>query len=129
MPASMLQVKVIKSMAEVDRDRVGYLSRRRVAVSRMGLARVYGRGDAVPFPRLAGNLNILTVYDKKQLVAACPLYLKGNSMGEFVFDHSWADAAQRAGIEYYPENAGRGALHPGDRDTFSDCIPGRIVPP
>jgi hypothetical protein len=38
-----------------------------------------------------------------RLVAACPLYLKGNSEGEFVFDWGWADAAQRAGIAYYPK--------------------------
>ena len=29
--------------------------------------------------------------------------MKGNSEGEFVFDHAWADAAQRAGIRYYPK--------------------------
>ncbi len=38
-----------------------------------------------------------------RLVAACPLYVKGNSEGEFVFDWGWADAAQRAGIAYYPK--------------------------
>ncbi|MGH7798839.1 MAG: GNAT family N-acetyltransferase, partial [Candidatus Binatia bacterium] len=38
-----------------------------------------------------------------QLVAACPMYLKLHSMGEFVFDYEWADAAQRAGIQYYPK--------------------------
>ena len=38
-----------------------------------------------------------------RLVAACPLYVKGNSEGEFVFDWSWADAAYRAGIDYYPK--------------------------
>ncbi|HUI24608.1 MAG TPA: GNAT family N-acetyltransferase [Candidatus Kryptonia bacterium] len=38
-----------------------------------------------------------------RVIAACPLYLKGHSMGEFVFDHEWAAAAQRAGIEYYPK--------------------------
>ncbi len=38
-----------------------------------------------------------------RLVAACPLYLKGNSEGEFVFDWGWADAAERAGIQYYPK--------------------------
>ncbi len=46
----------------------------------------------------------LAVRDQQgQLVAACPLYLKGHSMGEFVFDHEWAAAAQRAGIDYYPK--------------------------
>jgi predicted N-acyltransferase len=39
----------------------------------------------------------------KRTVAACPLYLKTHSMGEFVFDHGWADAAERAGIRYFPK--------------------------
>jgi len=38
-----------------------------------------------------------------RLVAACPLYVKGNSEGEFVFDFAWADAAIRGGIRYYPK--------------------------
>ena len=29
------------------------------------------------------------------LMAVCPLYVKYNSMGEFIFDHSWADYAER----------------------------------
>jgi uncharacterized protein len=46
----------------------------------------------------------LIVRDKAgQLAGACPLYLKTHSMGEFVFDHGWADAAERAGIRYYPK--------------------------
>ncbi len=38
-----------------------------------------------------------------ELIAACPVYLKGHSMGEFVFDHGWSDAAERAGIRYFPK--------------------------
>ena len=38
-----------------------------------------------------------------KLVAACPMYLKLHSMGEFVFDYEWAEAAHRAGIQYYPK--------------------------
>ena len=45
----------------------------------------------------------LALYQDDRLVAACPLYLKGNSEGEFVFDYSWANAAYRGGIEYYPK--------------------------
>ena len=45
----------------------------------------------------------LVARDGGRVVAACPLYVKGNSEGEFVFDWSWADAAYRAGIEYYPK--------------------------
>jgi predicted N-acyltransferase len=39
-----------------------------------------------------------------ELVAAAPAYVKGNSEGEFVFDHSWARYAQaELGIDYYPK--------------------------
>jgi uncharacterized protein len=38
-----------------------------------------------------------------EALAACPLYLKSHSMGEYVFDHSWAEALQRAGGRYYPK--------------------------
>lgn len=37
------------------------------------------------------------------LKAAMPLYAKTHSQGEFVFDHSWADAYERAGGNYYPK--------------------------
>ncbi|MEZ5681289.1 MAG: GNAT family N-acetyltransferase [Erythrobacter sp.] len=37
------------------------------------------------------------------ILAAMPAYLKGHSQGEYVFDHSWADAYERAGGRYYPK--------------------------
>ena len=45
----------------------------------------------------------LGLYENGRLLAAAPLYLKGNSHGEFVFDWSWASAWERAGGEYYPK--------------------------
>ena len=36
-------------------------------------------------------------------LAAMPAYLKSHSQGEYVFDHSWADAFERAGGNYYPK--------------------------
>ncbi|MEZ5776126.1 MAG: GNAT family N-acetyltransferase [Hyphomicrobiaceae bacterium] len=38
-----------------------------------------------------------------RLAGAMPLYLKGHSLGEFVFDHGWADAYERHGLPYYPK--------------------------
>ena len=38
-----------------------------------------------------------------RLVGALPSYLKGHSQGEYVFDHAWADAWERAGGDYYPK--------------------------
>ncbi len=40
---------------------------------------------------------------KGALLAAMPSYAKGHSQGEYVFDHSWADALERAGGRYYPK--------------------------
>jgi hypothetical protein len=37
------------------------------------------------------------------LVAAAPAYLKTHSQGEYVFDHGWAEAWERAGGQYYPK--------------------------
>ncbi|MBF6567262.1 MAG: N-acetyltransferase [Candidatus Binataceae bacterium] len=45
----------------------------------------------------------VTIRDNQRLIGACPLYLKSNSMGEFVFDHGWAEGAERAGLSYYPK--------------------------
>ena len=38
-----------------------------------------------------------------QAIAAAPLYAKGHSQGEYVFDHNWAHAYERAGGQYYPK--------------------------
>ena len=37
------------------------------------------------------------------VLGVMPLYLKGHSQGEYVFDHAWADAYERAGGRYYPK--------------------------
>jgi len=38
-----------------------------------------------------------------RVIGAAPAYLKGHSYGEYVFDHGWADAYERAGGDYYPK--------------------------
>ncbi|MGZ8231687.1 MAG: GNAT family N-acetyltransferase, partial [Burkholderiales bacterium] len=45
----------------------------------------------------------LLLKENGALAAALPLYVKGHSYGEYVFDWSWADAYYRHGIEYYPK--------------------------
>lgn len=37
------------------------------------------------------------------LVAAMPIYVKSHSQGEYIFDHGWAQAYERAGGQYYPK--------------------------
>ncbi|MCB9674280.1 MAG: GNAT family N-acetyltransferase [Alphaproteobacteria bacterium] len=45
----------------------------------------------------------ITGWEDGELVAVAPGWVKLHSMGEFVYDHAWADAAHRAGFEYYPK--------------------------
>ncbi len=46
----------------------------------------------------------VTLHDADgSLRGAVPFYVKENSYGEFVFDWEWAEAYQRAGLDYYPK--------------------------
>ena len=60
----------------------------------------------------------LTVWRGRSLVAAAPLYLKGHSYGEFVFDQQWADLAQRMGVQYYPKLLGMSPFTPAEGYRF-----------
>ncbi|WP_354005103.1 GNAT family N-acetyltransferase [Ramlibacter cellulosilyticus] len=45
----------------------------------------------------------LTLWREGELEAACPLYLKSHSYGEYVFDWAWANAYEQHGLRYYPK--------------------------
>lgn len=61
----------------------------------------------------------LTLTGPDDAVLGCmPLYLKGHSQGEYVFDHSWADAYQRAGGRYYPKLLGAVPFTPATGPRF-----------
>ena len=54
-------------------------------------------------PRTGWAPRYLLLHQNATLIGAMPLYLKGHSYGEYVFDWSWADAYQRYGRRYYPK--------------------------
>lgn len=60
----------------------------------------------------------LAIWRDRTLIAAAPMYLKGHSYGEFVFDHQWADLAHRLGIEYYPKLLGMSPFTPAEGYRF-----------
>ena len=47
--------------------------------------------------------HLLAEDPRGRIVGVVPMYLKSHSQGEYVFDHGWADAYQRAGGRYYPK--------------------------
>ena len=49
------------------------------------------------------STHILVKDPEGRLAAAAPAYMKTHSMGEYVFDHGWADAYHRNGLSYYPK--------------------------
>lgn len=65
------------------------------------LAALHTSGSAVPATGWAPRF--VTLERGARLVAACPLYLKSHSYGEYVFDWAWADAYQRHSLAYYPK--------------------------
>ena len=53
-----------------------------------------------------------------RVLGVMPLWLKGNSQGEYVFDHAWADAYERAGGRYYPKLLGAVPFTPATGPRF-----------
>ncbi len=45
----------------------------------------------------------LVLEEDGAIAGIMPAYLKSHSQGEYVFDHAWADALERAGGDYYPK--------------------------
>ena len=45
----------------------------------------------------------IQINDNKKIIVVCPLYVKSHSFGEYIFDHTWAEAYHRYGLTYYPK--------------------------
>jgi predicted N-acyltransferase len=65
------------------------------------LAAMHESGSATP--RTGWTSRFVTVWQGSALQAACPLYIKDHSYGEYVFDWAWANAYDQHGIAYYPK--------------------------
>ena len=65
------------------------------------LCALHDSGSACP--RTGWSPVFVTLEQDERIAAACPLYAKDHSYGEYVFDWAWADAYQRHGLHYYPK--------------------------
>ncbi|SFH92608.1 GNAT family N-acetyltransferase [Albimonas pacifica] len=74
-------------------------------------SRSVGRGSGWAPRHLAARLG-------GRVIGVMPLYAKGHSQGEYVFDHSWAHAYERAGGEYYPKLQGAVPFTPATGRRF-----------
>ena len=97
-----MKFSVIGSLAEVSADDWNALVDSDNPFARHEFLIALERHDAVG-EKFGWLPQYLLAHDNNKLVAACPMYLKNNSYGEFVFDWDWASAYQRSGLEYYPK--------------------------
>ncbi len=65
------------------------------------LAALHASGSAVP--KTGWTPGFVLLWDGAELAAACPLYVKPHSHGEYVFDWAWANAYAQHGLDYYPK--------------------------
>ena len=97
--------KVEQSALQVDAAQWNALLARQVAPSPFMrheyLAALERSGSATA--RTGWTPGVVTLWRGSELQAACALYLKDHSYGEYVFDWAWANAYQEHGLEYYPK--------------------------
>ncbi len=116
MPAN-LKLRVVKSIAEVDparwdacanpdvdpqADNILQKERFNPFVTHAFLTCCEASGSATPRTGW-GGAHVLVEDEAGGLLACAPTYVKTHSQGEYVFDHGWADAYERAGGRYYPK--------------------------
>jgi len=100
--ANQVNIRIVRKIAELARDQWDSLAHGATPFIRWDWLDTLEQSGCVN--EQTGWLPHHVVAEKAgTLVAACPMYLKLHSLGEFVFDYEWADAAHRAGIQYYPK--------------------------
>ena len=65
------------------------------------LAALYDSGSASS--KTGWSSHFFTLHEQDQLAAACVVYVKNHSYGEYVFDWAWANAYAQHGVPYYPK--------------------------
>jgi predicted N-acyltransferase len=97
-------IRVVESLAGVDAAEWNALAGEQPFTRHEFLSALLDSGCASP--RTGWLPRFLLVRRAGALVAAMPLFAKSHSYGEYVFDWAWADAHERAGLEYYPKMLG-----------------------
>ena len=97
-----VQVAVVASLAEIDPAAWDALDDKDNPFLKHAFLRLLERSGSVG-PGTGWDPRYLVAREGERLLGAVPAYLRGDSYGEYVFDWSWAQAAARAGLPYYPK--------------------------
>ena len=101
-----LTARVVAAMSDVDADAWDAIANPDAArfdpfVSHRFLTALEASGSITV--RSGWSPNHILIERGGTLIGAAPCYLKSHSYGEYVFDHGWAEAYQRHGLDYYPK--------------------------
>ena len=99
----LIKNKFIKSISDISNEEFKSISNARNSpfMSYKFLESMEASGSASP--SAGWHPHHVASYKNQTLNGFMPLYLKNNSQGEFVFDHQWSYALQRAQRKYYPK--------------------------
>ncbi|MBL7002573.1 MAG: GNAT family N-acetyltransferase [Gammaproteobacteria bacterium] len=96
-----MNISIIQSLAEINSDDWNALTVDLYPFS--SFAYLYGLEQHQCLHPFGWNPFYFLIQQDNKLIAATVCYVKSNSYGELVFDHTWADAYQRSGLDYYPK--------------------------
>lgn len=96
-----VRLKVRTSLSDVDPAQWNAIAGKQPFLQHAFLSALHDTGCAAPDTGWAPYY--LTLLRGAVLAGAMPLYVKGHSRGEYVFDHAWAEAFERHGLVYYPK--------------------------
>jgi len=105
-PEPALRIRCVDSLERVDRAAWDALEHGSSPFLRYGFLRALELSGSIGGDSGWHPIYLLAETDggpERSLVAAVPTFVKTHSYGEFIFDWSWAGAAERAGISYYPK--------------------------
>jgi predicted N-acyltransferase len=94
-------LQILDSLDRVDARRWDALAGHNPTLAHAFLDSLHRSGCASP--RTGWAPQFPTVWRGDELVGATPLYVKGHSYGEYIFDWAWAEAYERHGLAYYPK--------------------------
>jgi len=99
---SALRVEVVPHLGEVDAAAWNAIAGDNDPFSEHAFLRAIETSESVGGRSGWTPCHVL-VWQSSRLIGALPLYAKQHSYGEYIFDWSWASAAERAGLRYYPK--------------------------
>jgi uncharacterized protein len=102
MASTMLRCRVVPSIDQIDRVAWDQLDHGASPFLRHGFLTALEASGSIG-ARSGWQPRYVLLEDRGRLLGAVAAFVKQHSYGEYIFDWSWAGAAERAGLDYYPK--------------------------